>query len=91
MRPPGPLSVGGTVVLTCVSDVTGYIEWLNSDMTVLTSGLGSSLDYTISPVNDSLHQSTLTCRGPGGSVFTTLSIDGESTSLAPRTDYIPTH
>ena len=79
IRPPGPFPVGGAVLLTCESEAAGLIEWLDSDMTVLVSGSGSSLNYTISPVRDSLHQSTLTCRGPGGAVTITISVEGEST------------
>ena len=71
------LTVGQSATLVCEYDAVGLIEWLDSDVTVLASGSGSSLNYTISPVSDSLHQSTLTCRVPGGSVSITLSVDGK--------------
>ena len=68
-------------MLTCESDTAGSIEWLDSNMTILMNGSGSSLNYTISLVSDSLHGSILTCRGPEVSVPTTLSVDGKSPLL----------
>ncbi|XP_064386134.1 mucin-2-like isoform X4 [Halichondria panicea] len=64
---PPQLTVGQSATLTCESDVPGTIEWLDSDMSVLATGTGSELDYTIDTVSDGMHGSTLICRAPGGS------------------------
>ncbi|XP_064386142.1 mucin-2-like isoform X2 [Halichondria panicea] len=64
---PPQLTVGQSATLTCESDLTGTIEWLDSDMSVLATGTGSELDYTIPLVSDGMHGSTLICRAPGGS------------------------
>ena len=69
--------MGQSATLTCESDVSGTIEWLDSDMSVLATRNGSELDYTIPLVSDDMHGSTLICRAPGGSEVITLTVIGE--------------
>ncbi len=74
---PPQLTVGQSATLTCESDLTGTIEWLDSDMSVLATGTGSELDYTIPLVSDGMHGSTLICRAPGGSEVINFIVIGE--------------
>ncbi len=68
--------MGQSATLTCESDVSGTIEWLDSDMSVLATKNGSELDYTIPLVSDGIHGSTLICRTSGGEVSITLAVIG---------------
>ncbi len=70
------VTVGQSATLTCESDLTGTIEWLDSDMSVLATGTGLQLDYTIPLVSDDMHGSTLTCSAAGGAVSITLTVIG---------------
>ena len=60
----GNLTVGSNVTLRCLSDngVADRIEWRSGEGHILNSGnLTDQMDLHFLPVNDSLHDSNITC------------------------------